>query len=275
MRGLGISTYTAALRPDGSIERTTLTATQQAALRDQAEALEAVTSSLQTRTPAARKDAATDTIAIALESGLPLWCDDSALRQRARACGLPAFSLLNLVTVLARRGAPAGAPAMLRRLAAEYVADLPLDAADIIAVAASTSWDIGPAHTALARPAWWEYHAHDWADAWLQISAESRKHAAVALISITKAALAGAISSVTTSLRTKRYQELTVLALVGCYTAGQPAPLGLLDQLAAFIGAALVPRPEYILQALERELANRSVPDPYSSARTLLHRTDN
>ena len=275
MRGLGISTYTAALRPDGSIERTTLTATQQAALRDQAEALEAVTSSLQTRTPAARKDAATDTIAIALESGLPLWCDDSALRQRARACGLPAFSLLDLVTVLARRGAPAGAPAMLRRLAAEYVADLPLDVADIIAVAASTSWDIGPAHTALARPAWWEYHAHDWADAWLQISAESRKHAAVALISITKAALAGAISSVTTSLRTKRYQELTVLALVGCYTAGQPAPLGLLDQLAAFIGAALVPRPEYILQALERELANRSVPDPYSSARTLLHRMDN
>jgi len=275
MRGLGISTYTVALRPDGTIERTILTATQQAVLRDQAEALEAITSSLQTRTPAARQDAAVDGIAIAREGSLPLWCDDIALRQRARVRGVPAFSLLDLVTVLARHGTLVTMSAILRGLAGEYVADLPLDAADIIAVAATTSWDIGPAHTALARPAWWEHHARDWADAWLQISTRSREHSATAFIGITKAALAGAIASVTTSLRTKRYQEVTVLALVACHIAGQPAPLGLLDQLAAFTGPALAPRPEYILQALERELGNRSVPDPYSHARLLLHGVDN
>lgn len=41
MRALGVSTYTATLRYDDSIEKTTLTPAQHAALRDQAAALEA------------------------------------------------------------------------------------------------------------------------------------------------------------------------------------------------------------------------------------------
>jgi hypothetical protein len=73
MRAIGISTYTAALRHDGSIERTTLSATQQGALRDQAAALETSASSMEIRALAATEDAPADTITIAREAALPLW----------------------------------------------------------------------------------------------------------------------------------------------------------------------------------------------------------
>jgi hypothetical protein len=106
LRALGVATYTAALRHDDSIEKTTLTPAQHAALRDQAAALEASASSTEIRTPAAPQDAPADTIAIAREDGLPLWCDDIALRQQARLRGVPAFSLLDLITELTRQGTP-------------------------------------------------------------------------------------------------------------------------------------------------------------------------
>jgi len=80
MRGLAIATYTAGLRADGTVERTTLSAAEQATLREQSEALEALMASLESRSPASRVDAAADTIAVAGENGLILWCDDIALR---------------------------------------------------------------------------------------------------------------------------------------------------------------------------------------------------
>ena len=64
IRALGVSSYTAMLRPDDSIEKTTLTPAQHAALRDQAAALEASASSMEIRVPAAPRDAPADTIAI-------------------------------------------------------------------------------------------------------------------------------------------------------------------------------------------------------------------
>lgn len=82
LRALGVSTYTAALRHDDSIEKTTLTPAQHAALRDQAAALEASASSMEIRTPAAAQDAPADAIAIAREGALPLWCDDMACGSR-------------------------------------------------------------------------------------------------------------------------------------------------------------------------------------------------
>jgi hypothetical protein len=67
--------------------------------------------------------------------------------------GIAAFSLLDLVTVLSTSGANFDLPAMFRRLAGQYVVDLPLAADDIAALAADHQWVPGPAHTALARPA--------------------------------------------------------------------------------------------------------------------------
>ena len=279
IRALGVSTYTAALRHDDSIEKTTLTPAQHAALRDQAAALEVSASSMEIRVPAAPQDAPADTIAVAREGGLPLWCDDMTLRQQARLSGVPAFSILDLMTELTRQGTPLSPHSALRRLASQYVVDLPLDADDLVEIAAADGWRPGPAHTALARPAWWQAQDADWPGTWLPVAAAARKHSAVAFLDITKAALTGALNSVTSGYRTMRYQQLVVTALTACHVAGTTAPLGLLDHLAAFAlaafpGHAVAPRPQFVLGALERELARRSVAHPGERAREILPGTD-
>ena len=85
----------------------------------------------------------------------------------------------------------------------------------------------------------------------------------------------GALNSVAGGYRTMRYQELVVTALTACRMAGTTAPLGLLDHLAAFAlaafpGHAVAPRPQFVLMALERELARRSVTHPQERARQIL-----
>jgi hypothetical protein len=62
---------------------------------------------------------------------------------------------------------------------------------------AGAGWLPGPAHTALARPAWWRHHDADWKHTWLQIGAQARSHSSEALTTITKAALTGALQHVT------------------------------------------------------------------------------
>jgi hypothetical protein len=224
MRGLAIATYTASLRDDGTIERTTLTPLQQAQLREQAEALETATASLRARQPGKRGDCAAETVTIAKEQRLPLWCDDTALRQKARASGIPTFGLLDLVTVLSRRGTKFDQPATLRRLAEQYVVDLPLAAADLVALAAIDDWQQGPAHIALARSEWRRHHNRDWADTWLQIATHARRFSADALVDTTKAALTGSVEHISSGRRTQRYQQLVVLALLACHDAGTHRP---------------------------------------------------
>ncbi len=212
MRGLAVATYTASLRADGTVERTTLTPGQQA-----------------------------------------------RLRQRARGARIPSFSLLDLVTVLRHQGTRLNEPVILRGLAEQYVVDLPLNAADIVAVAGGHDWRPGPAHTALARPECWRHHEGDWSGTWLEIATHARRHSPRALVDVTKAALTGAIEQVRGGLRTQRYQQLIVLALVGCHGAGRPSPSGLLDDLAQHAGPGLAPRPPFVLTALIKELTDRSV----------------
>jgi hypothetical protein len=230
---------------------------------------------MEIRSPAALQDAPADTIAIAREGGLPLWCDNMALRQQARLRGIPAFSIVDLITELTRQGAPLNPRSALRRLAGYYVVDLPLDADDIIELAASGDWRPGPAHTALARPAWWQAQDTGWPGTWLPVAAGACTHSATAFLDIAKAALTGALNSVTSSYRTMRYQELLVISVAACHTAGVAAPLGLLDHLAgfalsAFPGHQVAPHPQFVLRALERELTQRSVAYPHEAARVIL-----
>jgi hypothetical protein len=274
MRGLAITTYVASLRADGTIERTSLTPAQQALLRKQAETLETSAASLQAYRVSERGSAAEETITVARERDLALWCDDAALRQTARARGIATFSLLDLVTVLGRRGVLLDQRAILRRLAEQYVVDLPLTADDIIAVAMSHDWSVGPAHTALGRAGWWRHHDSDWADAWLEIATTARSHSSEALVEITKAALTGAIDHVPAGFGTQRYQQVAVLALVGCYQAGSPPPPDLLDLLARHALSGLPPRAPFVLKALIQELARRSVADADVLARRLLPDVD-
>jgi hypothetical protein len=270
MRGLSVATYTASLRADGTIERTTLTPGQQARLREQAEALQAATASLHMVHASERADPAGETVTIASEQGVPLWCDDSVLRQRARGARVPSFSLLDLVAVLRHQGTRLNEPLIIRGLAEQYVVDLPLNAADIVAVAGSHDWRPGPAHTALARPEWWRHHQEDWDGTWLEIATHARRHSPRAHIDMTKAALTGAIEQIRSGLRTQRYQQLLVLALVGCHDAGRPSPPALLNELAQHAGPGLAPRPPFVLTALIKELTDRSVEDPVLTARRLL-----
>ena len=53
-------------------------------VREQDEALATITGSLHARQGSRCGDAAAEAIAVAKEHGLPLWCDDTALRQKAR-----------------------------------------------------------------------------------------------------------------------------------------------------------------------------------------------
>ncbi len=259
MRGLAIATYTAALRADGTVERTTLTPTEQAKLRERAESLETLAASLETRSPTNHIDAAADTIAVAKEGGLALWCDDIALRQMARQAGVPAFSLLDLITYLQRQGSTIDQPLLFRRLAAEYVTDLPLSGDDVVAVAAAEDWIRGPAHTALARQEWWRYHGDNWTDTWLTVATEARRHSAAALLEITRAALVGSVAYASPGQRTKHYQELVVLALVACHNIAEQPPDNLLADLAKDAGPGLAPSPKYVLKALVAELEKLSV----------------
>jgi hypothetical protein len=269
-RNLSAATYTASLAPDGSVERTTLTPAERVLLLTQAEALETAAASAQSRRPSPTADVAADTIAVARESQLPLWCDDIALRQKARLAGATAFSLLDLITVLQADGAAFNLPETCRRLARQYIVDLPLGAADITAIAAFVNWQPGPAHTALARPAWWAHHDPGWEEAWLEIAIEARRQSADALTAITRAAITGALQHVAPSFATQRYQQIAVLALLACHDSAQPAPDGFLRDLARQAREGLAPASGYVLTALIRELEDRGSTDPVSTAMGLL-----
>ena len=127
-----------------------------------------------------------------------------------------------------------------------------------------------PAHTALARPAWWRHHDTGWEDTWLRIATQARSHSAEALTVTTEAALTGALQHVSSGYVTQRYQQIAVLAIVACHDAGEPSPPALLDKLAQGADPALVPRPPYVLAAVISALRERGVPDPEETAKGLL-----
>jgi len=270
LRGVAAATYIASLASDGTIERTTLTAVQQALLRGQSESLERLTSAADVRYPRTPGDAAASTLSLAAEHGLAVWCDDARGLQMARAAGVAAFNLLDLLTTLSGEGVPFDLAAIYRCLASHYVMDLPLSAEDIIELAACHDWLPGPAHTTLARPGWWRHHGTGWDDPWLQIATQARAHSPEALTTITKAALTGALQYVQPGYSTQRYQQIAVFALLGCHAARQQAPDGLLDQFAEQAHPRLVPRPPYVLLALINQLQQRDLPDAEDVARRLL-----
>jgi hypothetical protein len=270
VRNLSAATYTASLAPDGSIRRSALSAEEKELLITQAEALEAAASSARSRHLATTAGAAADAITVAQDSELPLWCDDNALRQRARQAGVIAFSLLDLITVLHARGDTFDLPETYCRLASQYVADLPLDADNIARLADASNWEPGPAHTALARPGWWSQRDAGWEGDWLQVATQARHHSAQALITITIAAITGALAHVRPSYATQRYQQIAVQALLACYDARLPSPDGFLDELARHARGGLAPDPRYILKALITTLAERGLADPVTPAIRLL-----
>lgn len=270
VRNLSAATHSASLAPDGTIDRRPLIPEEKELLVTWAEDLETAASSAQARQLATTAGSAADAIAVAQDSQLPLWCDDNALRPKARQAGVTAFSLLDLITVLHARGDSFDLQATYRRLAGQYVADLPLDADGVTALAAASHWEPGPAHTALARPGWWSQRDTGWEGDWLQVATQARHHSARALITITMAAITGALEHVRLSYSTQRYQQIAVQALLACHDTRQPAPDGFLDELARHARGGLAPDPRYVLKALITTLAGRGVTDPVTPAIRLL-----
>ena len=195
------------------------------------------------------------------------------LRQRARAAGVAAFSVLDLLTELSQDDAIPAAAAReptWRELASQYVTDLPIGADTITAVA--DDWRPGPAHTAIARPGWWQHYAATWIGEWLSIAtAAARSGNPDNLTQITLAALTGALQAVTPGGCTQRYQQLAAIAFIACHDARVQAPPGLLEAMADYTGPAVAARPGYVLGEILTRLSGRpGIRDPIGIATTLL-----
>jgi hypothetical protein len=109
IRSLGAADLTVTAGPGSLPQPAAIDLADLELLTRQALHLETVAGDLARPVPAARETAAAEAgIAAAAELGLALWCDDIALRQRARGRGVPSFSVLDLTTVLRRRGADIG-----------------------------------------------------------------------------------------------------------------------------------------------------------------------
>ena len=212
--------------------------------------------------------AALDIIAAAVRAELPLWCDDNVLRRRARAARVAAFSVVDLLAELSQDAV--GREAAWRALAGQYVTDLPIGAGTITALVGD--WQPGPAHTAIARPGWWQYHAASWAGEWLAIAAAAAGSGDPGnLTHLTLAALTGALQAVPPGLRTQRYQQLAAVTLIACHDARAQPPPVLLAAMADYAGPSVAARPEYVLgELIIRLRARAGTLDPVGIATTLL-----
>ncbi len=103
-----------------------------------------------------------------------------------------------------------------------------------------------------------------------RIAVTAARASAEGLIATTSAALTGAISSISSSRATQRYQQLLVEALDAIADAGAAVPFDYLLQLAAQAAPDVPPRPRYVHAALVERLQARGVPDAHQVADRLL-----
>jgi hypothetical protein len=101
-------------------------------------------------------DPALSPLALAAETGVPLWSDDVVLRALAREHEIPAFGTLALLDALIETGR---LPDTLRddvlHLARGFTVDLMLTPEELLNLAGETAYQPGPATAVLARPVFW------------------------------------------------------------------------------------------------------------------------
>jgi hypothetical protein len=108
-----------------------------------------------------------DAIELAADLEVALWSDDLGLRRMARAFGVAAFGtpalvdairdarLENSATVEAHHALIEHAVHLNRLLARDFIVDLPLYSADVLAIAGDEGWAAQSGAITLSRPAWW------------------------------------------------------------------------------------------------------------------------
>lgn len=249
---------------DGKLHRNDLSPTERALLRRRASELEDLVTHLPLATASA--SGATGPIALlglqvdtAERVGLPLYADDIALRQQARARGVAAFGTLELLQV-----SPLGKADFdraLLRLAREGVVDLPLNQDHLLVLGDEHDWQAGPALLLLSRAPWWRQHERDWPALWRTVAVAAGQASAAGLTATTGAALAGALAASSPGRATQRYQQLLVEALDAVADTGAAVSTDYLQRLAVDAGAGVAPRPRHVHAALVQRLHERGVPD--------------
>lgn len=253
---------------DGTLQREELSAEQRALLRTRAAELEEVTARLKHQPAGTGNDPTGDAVEMAARQGLPLYADDVALRQAARGRGVLAFGTTDLLAVV---GHPhRQIEAMLTRLAAEYVVDLPLDGDQIVALERDSDWRGTSGGLALGRAQWWQRVGAGWTEHWRTVAGHAVLASPQAFVRMTQIALHGALQHGGPGLRTQRYQQIVVAALDAAQQAGHPVPPDYLTQLAALAPEGVAPKPKYVYQALIVVLRDRAVEDPEAQAAALL-----
>lgn len=269
MRSLAAATYTAGLEPDGSISRTILSITERAALNDQAESLEESVAAAEAHWLDEWTNPARDALELAVRIGLPLWCDDCALQQMARARGVGAFGTEALAEVVSRSGG-IDLSAIRLALAESYVIDLALTTDEMIELGERSGWRPGPLLTHLSRPGWWKKAGRSADAEWSRVAAAAVLANVEGFIELVRASMMGAIEAASAGRATQRYQQLLVLALVEFHLADIRPPSNLFDRIAEGALPGVPPKTEYVRAAVAEELARRQVAEPVEAALQLL-----
>jgi hypothetical protein len=253
---------------DGQLGREEIPAARRATLRTQATNLERITTQLRCHDAEPSHGPAHDAVELARRLGFPLYADDVALRQIARARAVPAFGTTDLITTL---DYPTDQQTrMLRRLAAEYVVDLPLSGDDLAELQPVGEWR-GPSLLTISRAQWWKRAGDDGGlDAWRAAALRAAQVSGDNLVLVTKCALQGALQACLAGMRTQRYQQVVVTALVAVHDGGVPAPDHYLDHLIAATADHVAPTARFVYHALVGALRERGVEDPHAAAGLLL-----
>lgn len=218
---------------------------------------------------AGRISPAEEALLLASQESLTLWCDDNALRQRARGRSLEAFGLIDLLDAMVADGTTVDMAGARRELAQHRIATLALDLLDLRVLGSSVGWSSAVMHIALSRATWWQAQ-DDAAALWFKIASAAREAGKDALTDATVAAIRGVVGAGAPSFATLKHQRWVVLALAACGVAGRTAPTRFLQAVARERPAEEAPRGEHVFRMLQSELTERGVSDPDAVALRLI-----
>lgn len=253
---------------NGQLRREEIPAARRASLRAHATNLEQVTTRMTRHDVASPSHGpAHDAVDLAGRLGIALYADDVALRQIARARGVATFGTIDLITAA---GYPSDqADTMIRRLAAEYVVDLPLGADDLTHLESNGEWH-GAGRLNISRSQWWKRADAHGISAWRSAALSAARVSGDNLVLVTKYALHGALQDCPAAQRTQRYQQIVVAALDAVHEGGLSAPDNYLARLTTATIGDVSPAPRFVYHALLAALRERGVDDPHAAAAAML-----